>query len=91
MQEVKVLKQCCDIKGRVGNPKLDNPEHEHSENPSPGILLFTRGVTVFEALHAELGEKFPFLEKAAAVSSINPGRRQELSNSPDVLERQSHF
>lgn len=55
-QESEVWKQCCDVEGCIGNPRLDNPENEYSENPSPGILLFRRGVTMFEALHPEVGE-----------------------------------
>lgn len=85
MQDSEVGKQCHEAEGCIGNPRLDNPEHEYNENPSPGILLFTRPVTMFEALHPEVGEKFPFLEKATAA-----GEKAGRTDSPAVLGRQSH-
>lgn len=66
------------LKGCIGSPRLDNLRHEYNENPSPGTLLFTRPVTMFEALHPEAGEKALFLEKATVLSSVCLRRRQHV-------------
>lgn len=74
MQDSEVGKQCHEVEGCIGNLRL----------PSPGILLFTRPVTMFEALHTEAGEKLPFLEATAA------GEKAGRTDTPAVLGRQSH-